>query len=137
METAVTQRPDGTFDIVQTRAGARGRSPPRRCRSFYWRALSASTFGLVRFRRDSIRILGVGPVLLRFGPLRDGRRPIVGGVFSRKPYGALRWLAAGGEVVVEVERFAPLLKGPFWRLEIWLHDLVGRRYVVLAARSAR
>ena len=61
----------------------------------------------------------------------------MGGVFSRQPYGALRWLAAGGEVVVEVEKFAPLLKGPLWRLEIWLHDLVGRRYVVLAARSAR
>jgi hypothetical protein len=136
VETAVTQRPDGTFDIVQ-RGPARGPFTAEALQSFYWRALSASTFGLVRFRRDSIRILGVGPVLLRFGPLHDGRRPIVGGVFSRKPYGALRWLAAGGEVVVEVEKFAPLLKGPFWRLEIWLHDLVGRRYVVLAARSAR
>jgi hypothetical protein len=136
VETAVTQRPDGTFDIVQ-RGPARGPFTAEALQSFYWRALSASTFGLVRFRRDSIRILGVGPVLLRFGPLHDGRRPIVGGVFSRKPYGALRWLAAGEEVVVEVEKFAPLLKGPFWRLEIRLHDLVGRRYVVLAARSAR
>ncbi len=134
MTTAITRRLDGTYDIVQ-RGDADGVFTAETLQAFYWRALGASTFGLVRFRRDSIRILGIGPELLRFGALRDGRRPIVGGIFSRKPYGAIRWLAEDGEVVVVVEKFAPLLRGPLWRLETWLHDLVGRRYIVLAARS--
>ncbi len=136
METTITRRPEGTYDILQ-RGGARGTFTAEALQAFYWRALGTTTLGLVRFRRDSIRILGVGPVLLRFGPLRDGGRPIVGGVFSRKPYGTIRWQAEGGEVVVAVERFAPRLQGPLWRLEIWLHDLVGRRYVALAVRSPR
>jgi hypothetical protein len=136
MTTSVTRLPDGTYDIVQ-RAAARQAFTPEALQAFYWRALGASTFGIVRFRRDSIRILGVGPVLLRFGPMNDGRRPIVGGIFSRQPYGAIRWLALDGEIAVEVEKFAPRLKGPFWRFEMWLHHLVGRRYLALAERSGR
>ena len=136
MQTAITRRPDGTYDIVQ-RGHAPGALGPEALQAFYWSALRASTFGLVRFRRDSIRILGVGPVLLRFGPMQDGRRRIVGGVFSRKPYGAIRFIAEDGEIAVEVEKFAPLLRGPFWRLEMWLHHLVGVRFLVLAGRSAR
>ena len=136
MKTAITRLPDGSYDIVQ-RGTAPGAFSPETLQTIYWRALGASTFGLVRFKRDSVRILGVGPVLLRFGPMRDGRRSIVGGVFSRKPYGAIRWLAKDGEIAVEVERFSPLLKGPLWRLELWLHHLVGCRYLVLAIRSGR
>lgn len=134
METKVTRLPDGAYDIIQ-RAAAAGAFTPETLQAFYWSAVRAATFGLVRFRRDSIRILGIGPVLLRFGPMHDGRRPIVGGVFSRQPYGAIRWVAADGEIAVEVEKFAPLLKGPFWRFEMWLHHLVACRYVVLAERS--
>jgi hypothetical protein len=136
MRTSVTRLPDGTYDIVQ-RAAVGGAFTSESLEAFYWRALGASTFGLVRFRRGSIRILGVGPVLLRFGPLNDGRRAIVGGIFSRRPYGAIRWLALDGEIAVEVEKFAPRLRGRFWRFEMWLHHLVGCRYLALAERSGR
>ena len=136
MQSSITRLDDGTYDIVQ-RGHASGAFAPETLQAFYWRALRNSTFGLVRFRNDSIKILGVAPVLLRFGPMSDGRRAIVGGIFSRQPYGAIRWSSERDEVVVAVEKFAPLLKGPFWRFETWLHDLVGRRFVVLAGRAAR
>ncbi len=133
MQTAITRLPDGTYDIIQ-RGSAKGAFTPEVLQGIYWRALGVTTFGLVRFRRDSIRILGVGPVLLRFGPMLEGRRPIVGGIFSRRPYGAIRWAAADGEIAVEVEKFSPLLRGHLWRLEMWLHHLVGVRYLTLAER---
>ena len=137
MRTDVTRRDDGTFDIVQREKVPGGVFTPETLQSFYWRALCGATLGLVHFRRDSIRILGVGPVLLRFGPMSAGRRPIVGGVFSREPHGAIRWLTAADEIGVEVEKFSPFLKGRLWSVELWLHHQVGRRFVLLAARSVR
>jgi hypothetical protein len=38
---------------------------------------------------------------------------------------------------VEVEGFAPLLRGPFWQFEQSFHDLVGRRFLARVAREAR
>jgi hypothetical protein len=67
----------------------------------------------------------------------DGARPIVGGIFARKPHGVIRWWAADGDVVVAVERFAPLLRGPFWRFESWFHELVGRRYLARVGNRSR
>jgi hypothetical protein len=130
------RHPDGTIDVVQS-APARSAPPPDALESIYWSELRRATFGFARFSDDAVRVLGVWPALLRFGPRVDGGRPIVGGIFARKPHGVIRWSAADGKVVVAVERFAPLLRGPLWRIESWLHDVVGRRYVRRAAGLGR
>jgi hypothetical protein len=131
MQTRTTMHPDGTVDIVQT-GPADGEHTPEALEAIYWRELGGATFGIARFSRDGVRVLGFWPALLRFGPLTDGARPIVGGIFAREPHGAIRWWTADGSVAVGVERFAPLLRGPFWRFESWFHDLVGRRYLARA-----
>jgi hypothetical protein len=131
VQTRTTRHPDGTVDIVQT-APAAAERPPEVLEAIYWRELRGATFGLVRFSRDAVRVLGLWPTLLRFGPLTDGARPIIGGIFARGAHGGIRWWAADGSVVVAVERFAPLLRGPLWRCESWFHNVVGRRYLVRA-----
>ena len=131
MQTRTTRHADGTVDIVQT-GPADAERTPETLQAIYWHELRRSTFGVARFSRNAVRVLGIWPTLLRFGPLTDGARPIVGGIFARKPHGAIRWWTADGTVVVAVERFAPLLHGPFWRCESWFHDLVGRRYLARA-----
>lgn len=124
---------DGTVDVVQTGASSWDAAPAE-LEEIYWRELRGATLGSVRFARDAVRLLGIWPPLLRFGPAADGARPIVGGLFVRKPHGVIRWAAGDGAVVVAIERFAPLLRGPLWGLESRLHDLVGRRYLARAAR---
>lgn len=136
MQTQTTRHDDGTVDIVQT-AQATGAPTPDVLQALYWRELRGATFGLVRYSRGAVRILGIWPALLRFGPLTGDTRPIVGGIFARRPHGVIRWWAADGTVVVAVERFAPLLRGPFWRFESWFHDIVGRRYLARAATRGR
>jgi hypothetical protein len=133
VDTRLTRHDDGTVDVVQTAPTTRF-PPQEELEAIYWRELRGTTLGLARFSRDAIRVLGVWPALLRFGPARDGARPIVGGIFARKPHGVIRWAAGDGQIVVAVERFAPLLRGPLWGLESWLHDIVGRRYIARAAR---
>jgi hypothetical protein len=136
MRATTTRHRDGTIDIVQS-GSARWKPSPDELQILYWRAVRGSTLGLVRFSRNALRVLGLWPVLLRFGPTVDGARPIVGGVFAQKPYGMIRWIASGDEVVVAVEGFKPLLAGPLWRFESWLHDVVGRRFLALASRPGR
>jgi hypothetical protein len=102
----------------------------------YWDATRRVTLGSVRFSDGALRLLGVWPVLLRFGPLVDGRRAILGGLFARRPGGTIEWRADGVHVVVEVVGFAPLLRGPLWRIELWLHDLVASRFLAYVAREA-
>ncbi|MBA3844936.1 MAG: hypothetical protein H0X39_20370 [Actinobacteria bacterium] len=131
MNTETTRHPDGTFDIVQSAPSTTTRSPGE-LQHLYWRALRRATYGLVRFDRDAVRILGLWPALLRFGPMVEGSRPIVGGLFARRPHGAIRWQATGSQVIVAVERFSPLLRGPLWRGESWFHDVVGRRFLTRA-----
>ena len=136
MTTRTTRHEDGTVDVVQS-AEAAPLAAPGELERLYWAAIRRTTLGLVRYRRDAIRILGAGPALIAFGPPADGSRPIVGGVFARRPHGVIRWDAADGRVAVAVERFAPLLRGPLWRLESWFHGRVGRRFLADAAsRSA-
>jgi hypothetical protein len=132
MTTDTTHHEDGTIDVVQE-AAARTTASPDELERLYWAAIRRTTFGLVRYRSDGIRILGSGPALIAFGPRRDGTRPIVGGLFARRPHGAIRWSAADGRIVVAVERFAPLLRGPLWLLESWFHARVGRRFLADAA----
>ena len=131
MHTQLTRHPDGTVDIVQT-GPAVAEHTPEALQAIYWRELRGATFGVARFSRNAVRVLGIWPVLLRFGPPANGARPIVGGIFARRPHGAIRWWAADGSVVVAVERFAPLLRGPLWRGESWFHNVVGRRYLARA-----
>jgi hypothetical protein len=73
--------------------------------------------------------------LIAFGPTLGDRREITGGLFARHPYGAIAWSARGGEAVVSLEAFAPRLRGRFFRAERWFHDLVGRRFLLRAARA--
>jgi hypothetical protein len=102
----------------------------------YWDAVRRVTLGWVRFSEDALRLFGVWPVLLRFGPLVEGRRAILGGLFARRPGGTIAWRANGVDVAVDVTGFTPLLRGPMWRIESLLHDLVGKRFLVRVAREA-
>jgi hypothetical protein len=103
----------------------------------YWDAVRQATLGLVRFSGSAVRLLGVWPVFLRFGPLVGGRRVILGGLMARRPGGTIAWRANGVYAAVEVEGFAPLLRGRLWRLELVSHDLVGRRFLALVERNGR
>lgn len=107
-----------------------------RLQGLYWDAVRRVTLGLVRFSEDALRLFGVWPVLLRFGPLVEGRRAILGGLFARRPGGTIEWRANGVDVAVDVTGFTPLLRGPLWRVESLLHDLVGRRFLGRVAREA-
>jgi hypothetical protein len=102
----------------------------------YWDAVQRVTLGWVRFSGDALRLLGVWPVLLRFGPAIGGRRAILGGLFARRRGGTIEWRANGVDVAVIVTGFTPLLRGPLWRIESMLHDLVGRRFLGRVAREA-
>lgn len=132
VQTVTTRHDDGTIDVVQSGPSATAPSVDA-LEAAYWAELRRTTLGLARFSRDAVRVLGLWPAMLRFGPREDGARPIVGGIFAREPHGVIRWSASDGEVVVAVVRFAPLLRGPLWRIESRLHDAVGRRYVRRAA----
>jgi hypothetical protein len=128
MDTRTTENDDGTFDIVQRTTGTSARAEGDLER-LYWREVRASTLGVVQFSRGALRMFGVWPRLLVFEPAIGGRRRISGGMFARHPYGAIAWSEDGEEVVVALERFAPRLRGPFFRAERWFHDLVGRRFL--------
>lgn len=135
MTTHTEQHDDGTVDVVQS-TEASSHASPEELERLYWAAIRRTTLGLVRYRRDAIRLFGAGPPLIAFGPFADGARPIVGGIFTRSPHGVIRWAAAEGRIVVAVERFAPLLRGPLWRAEGWLHERVGWSFLADAARRA-
>ena len=125
---------DGTFDIVQ-RAHVGGELPNEDLQRLYWREVRSTTFGLVRYSSGAIRLFGLWPPLIAFGPTVGGRREIVGGWFARDPYGAIVWSAQGGEAIVSLENFAPRLRGRFFSVEQWFHDLVGRRFLQRVARA--
>lgn len=57
-------------------------------------------------------------------------------VTVRRPGGEIVWRADGEHASVVVQGFAPLLRGPLWRLESSFHDLVGRRFLTRIAREA-
>jgi hypothetical protein len=102
----------------------------------YWAEIRRVTFGTARFSGGAIRVAGVWPVILRFGPLDDGERPIAGGLFARRAGGTISWRVDSGETSVSVRGFAPLLRGPFWRVEAWFHTVVGRRFLARVARES-
>ncbi len=130
-----TTHADGSVDLVQSIVASSDETPAGLER-LYWSEVRHVTLGLVRFRDDAIRLFGVWPNLIRFAPAIGAERPIVGGIFVRRAQGTMRWSSDGGRIVVAVERFAPRLRGPFWRAEFWFHGVVGRRFLARAARSA-
>jgi hypothetical protein len=135
MESVSVMHASGTIDTRQ-RAPIGAAVDVVRLEALYWDTVQRVTLGCVRFSRDALRLLGVCPVLLRFGPLVEGRRAILGGWFARWPGGTIEWRADGVHVAVEVVGFTPLLRGPLWRIESWLHDRVGRRFLARVAREA-
>jgi hypothetical protein len=135
MESVSVTHASGTIDTRQRELFAAAVDVVR-LEVLYWDAVRRVTVGWVRFSRDALRLFGVWPVLLRFGPLVEGRRAILGGWFARRPGGTIEWRADGVHVAVEVVGFMPLLRGPLWRIESWLHDRVGSRFLARVAREA-
>lgn len=134
MKTVTFRRDDGTVDVRQT-GPAGGATEPAALEALYWDAIRRSTAGVVRFADGALRLGGIWPAVLRFGPAVEGRRAITGGIFAARAGGCIGWEANGQEVVVYVEGFAPLLRGPLWRVESLAHAFVGRRFFArLAAR---
>ncbi len=125
----------GTVDTRQ-RAPIEGAVDGIQLEALYWDAVARVTLGCVRFSREALRLFGVWPVLLLFGPPVAGRRAILGGLFARRPSGTIAWHADGVDVAVDVAGFDPLLRGPLWHLEALLHDLVGRRFLASVAHEA-
>ena len=136
MESVSVRHAGGAIETRQ-RASIAVSVDPTRLEALYWDAVRGGTLGCVRFSRDALRLLGVWPVLLRFGPLIDGRRTILGGLFARCPGGTIEWRANGVDVAVEVVGFTPLLRGPLWWIEALLHDRVGRRFLARVASEVR
>ena len=95
------------------------------------------TLGAARFSRGALRVAGIWPALLRFGPVIEGRRAIAGGLFARRAGGTIGWSVDHEHTSVVVEGFVPLLRGPFWRVEARLHDVIGRRFLARVARESR
>jgi hypothetical protein len=125
---------DGTLDMTQS-APAGTTLEGSRLEQLYWDEIRRVTLGVARFSNGAVRLLGVWPVLLRLGPLEDGRRAIRGGLIVRRPGGTIAWRADGVRASVAVEGFSPLLRGPLWLLESAFHDLVGRRFLTRVARE--
>lgn len=136
MESVSLKHEDGTIDTFQ-RAHVEAALDALHLERLYWDEVLRVTLGLARFSGSAVRLLGVWPVLLRFGPAVDGRRAILGGLVARRPGGTIAWRADGGDASVVVEGFSPLLRGPLWRLELLFHVLIGRRFLARIAREVR
>jgi len=127
---------DGTFDSFQ-RAPVGSALDAAVLERLYWDEIRRVTLGAARFSRGALRVAGIWPALLRFGPVVGGRRAIAGGVFARRAGGTIGWSANHEQTSVAVEGFVPLLRGPLWRFEAWLHDVIGRRFLERVIRETR
>jgi hypothetical protein len=153
-----TRSPSGAFESVQRTAFPAPvveRSPAGATvlSEIYWRELERSTFGAIRARRSAdgldVRVLGIGPPLLRFGRPEHAvsstvvrcRYPIRGGLLVRTPGGSISFTQAGSGVV-EVSsaivgyfpRLAARRQRRRWpgllypQVQARLHVALGRRY---------
>jgi len=121
----------------------------------YWDQLERSSRGILRVRGDAagtteIRLLGIRPALLRFGPAAyevtstsvTCLYPIVGGLLARKPGGSISFTQSGEgsiEVRSQVDDFFPRLatrrirrgwSGVLYpHVQTRLHVALGRRYL--------
>jgi len=71
MESVKVMHASGTIDTCQCAPITVGLDVAR-LEQLYWDAARRTTLGSVRFSGDALRLLGVWPVLLRFGPVVDG-----------------------------------------------------------------
>ena len=135
----------------------------RRLGDVYWSEIERSLYGVVRARERSggveLRILGIGPALLRFGPPEHlvtrrsvtCRHAIVGGLLARMPAGSISFTQTGSsevELSSAIDGFFPRLaprrlrrgwNGVLYpQLQTRLHVALGRRYFArLRAEAAR
>ena len=152
------QAASGAFESVQrvelpAPVVERSAAGARRLGEVYWRELERTTVGLVRAQPTSaglqLRLLGVGPALLRFGQpeLSVEQRsvtccyPIRGGVLARLPAGSISFAQTGWDHVElrsTISGFFPRLAArpdrPRWigllypHVQVRLHVALGRRY---------
>jgi hypothetical protein len=133
----------------------------RRLGELYWSEVERSTFGLVRARAaaggSEIRLLGIGPALLRFGAPEHAVSsesvsclyPIRGGLLARAPAGSISFVQTGldaVEVSSAINGFFPRLatrrRRRRWQgllypqLQARLHVALGRRYFARLRRDA-
>jgi hypothetical protein len=134
MESVSVKHDDGTIDTLQS-ADVGSELGSAQLERLYWDEIRRATLGAARFSRGAIRVGGLWPVILRFGPLVDGRRSIEGGIFARKAGGTISWRVEDERTSVAIEGFAPLLRGPLWRAQTRLHDLIGRRFLSRVERE--
>lgn len=135
--------------VVEQSAGG-----AKRLGDLYWDQLERSTLGIVRVRGRAdegteIRLLGSGPALLRFGPVRyeltprsvTCRYPILGGLLTRTPGGSISFtqtVEGTVEVRSQIDDFYPRLatrrlrrgwNGVLYpQIQSRLHVALGRRY---------
>lgn len=111
----------------------------------YWREVEQASRGAVRVRAVGeelgLRLLGVGPVLLRFGPPEVAvdqagvrcRYPIRGGLLARRPIGSITLSQRESEpqeLCAAVTGFVPRLgRTPLYdQLQRRVHVRISRRY---------
>jgi hypothetical protein len=154
-----TRSPSGAFESVQQASFSapvveRSTAGATRLGEVYWREVQRATLGVIRPRRSAdgldLRVLGLGPALLRFGRPEhavDSTRvrclyPIRGGLLVRTPGGSISFTQIGADRV-EVSsaiagffpRLAPRRQGrrrqgvlyPY--LQARLHVALSRRYL--------
>lgn len=162
-----TRSPSGAFESVQRTAFStpvveRSAAGAKLLGEVYWREVQRSTFGVIRVRRSAdgldVRLLGVGPALLRFGRPEHAVSsttvrclyPIRGGLLVRTPGGSISFAQSGSddvEVSSAIAGFFPRLaarrQGRRWQgllylhVQARLHVALGRRYFARLRREAR
>jgi hypothetical protein len=164
-----TQRrsPSGAFESVQriefpAPVVERSEAGARRLGELYWREVERATFRVIRARSSAggldLRLLGIGPPLLRFGQPQDSVSsasvmclyPIQGGLLARAPTGSISFAQTGSEVVEvtsSIKDFFPRLAARRrWRgwngllypqIQARLHVALGRRYFARLWQEAR
>lgn len=162
-----TRLPSGAFESVQRAAFStpvvdRSAAGATLLGELYWRVVERSTFRVIRVRRTAdgseVRLLGVGPVLLRFGRPEHAVSstsvrclyPIRGGLLTRAPGGSISFTQSGSDVV-EVSsaiagyfpRLARRRQGRRWpgllypHVQARLHVALGRRYFARLRQEVR
>jgi hypothetical protein len=124
---------DGGRVSVEASVGVPRTVSGAKLRDAYVDAISALTFGLLRFRGNSIV---VGPLtLLSFGQPKVTRNsvdwPIEGGLLARRAGGHWRLQAAGGRVEASVTDYSPRLPGRLYvATHLHAHQLFTRLYLL-------
>jgi hypothetical protein len=162
-----TRLPSGAFESLQRSAFStpvveRSAAGAHLLGELYWREVERSTLGVIRILCTAdgldVRVLGVGPALLRFGrpdyvvgPTSVScLYPIRGGLLARAPGGSISFTQTGLDVV-EIRsaiagyypRLARRRQGRRWpgllypHVQARLHVALGRRYFARLRREAR